>query len=83
MAIMYQSHGKRFECAVNVTFDYYESDKRRDKDNVTGWAHKVIFDALVSAKVIQDDGWKCVGDTLDRFHIDSKRPRIEITLEEA
>lgn len=54
---------------------------RTDRDNVV-FGRKFIQDALVSAGVLQDDGWKHVVGFSDRFKVDKKNPRIEISIKE-
>lgn len=54
---------------------------RRDKDNImTG--QKFIFDGLVQAERIKNDGWKQIGDVTHRFLVDRDNPRIEIEIKE-
>lgn len=66
---------------VFIRYVYYEPNRKRDLDNISGYFHKVFQDALVHNKVITDDGWSYVVGFSDNFHV-SKDPRIEITLEE-
>ena len=73
-----QLHGKAFKKPVFLLFTFYERDRRRDRDNVSSFARKVIQDALVAGGVLQDDGWDYVTGYLDRFAVDAKDPRIEV-----
>jgi hypothetical protein len=68
---------------VQVDFAYYEPNRKRDRDNVAGFAHKVIFDALVERGVLTGDGWGVVLGWTDRFAVDASFPRIEFTVREA
>ena len=77
-----QIRGVKFEHPVFITTEWYELNGRRDPDNVCGYGHKVILDALVDMGVLIDDGGKYVVGFLDRFYVDKKSPRIEITIEE-
>lgn len=63
-----------------VKFVFYEPNGRRDVDNVSGFAHKIIFDALVEHGVLKGDGQKYVAGYTDKFEIDCDRPRIEVTI---
>jgi Holliday junction resolvase RusA-like endonuclease len=54
---------------------------KRDKDNIMG-GQKFIFDGLVQAKRIENDGWKQIGDVTHRFRVDKLNPRIEIEITE-
>jgi Holliday junction resolvase RusA-like endonuclease len=75
---------KPFECfdkKVHITYKWYELNRLRDKDNIA-FAKKFINDALVSLKILHDDGWKHVDGFTDLFFVDKKNPRIEITIKE-
>lgn len=76
--IMAQLRRVKFTRPVFLLYTFYEKDKRRDKDNVSGFAHKVIQDALVKCGTLQDDGWDQVTGYLDRFEVDRKNPRIVV-----
>ena len=67
---------------VTVHFRWYEPNRRRDMDNVAGYGHKVILDALVKAGVLHDDGWKYVRGFTDSFFVDKNNPRIVVEIEE-
>ena len=71
------------ELPVMIRYTFYEKDKRRDKDNVAGYAVKLIQDALVRAGYLPNDNWAAIaGYTLD-WRIDKKKPRIEVEIESA
>ena len=74
--ILAQLRRVNFTRPVFLLFTFYEQDRRRDRDNVSSFARKVIQDALVKCGTLQDDGWKYVTGYLDRFEVDSKNPRI-------
>lgn len=76
--IMAQMRRYRFQGPVFLLFTFYERDRRRDKDNVSSFARKVIQDALVKAGTLEDDGWNHVTGYLDRFEVDSEKPRIVV-----
>ena len=67
---------------VKLHYTFFEKDRRRDHDNVSGFFHKVFQDALVEAGYLANDGWKEISGYSDDFMVDSKRPRIEILIEE-
>lgn len=73
-----QLRGCKFQRQVFLLFTFYEQDRRRDKDNVSSFARKVIQDALVQCGTLQDDGWNNVTGYLDRFEVDSEMPRIVV-----
>lgn len=61
---------------------WYERDRRRDKDNISSFGRKVIQDGLVKAGVLANDGWAQIAGFSDEFHVDAKRPRVEIEIGE-
>ena len=73
-----QLHKAKFVKPVFLLFTFYERDRRRDHDNVSSFARKVIQDALVATGTLQDDGWGQVTGYLDRFEVDKARPRIVV-----
>lgn len=64
------------EKPVFLLFTFVEQDRRRDRDNVSSFARKVIQDALVKTGTLTDDGWDHVTGYLDRFEVDRDNPRI-------
>lgn len=76
--ILSQMRRCKFERPVFLLFTFYEKDRRRDKDNVSSFARKVIQDALVKCGTLQDDGWDHVTGYLDRFEVDKDNPRIVV-----
>ena len=73
--------GLRFK-RIFIRYTYFEPNTKRDKDNISGYFHKVFQDALVQAGCIPNDGWKVIQGFSDHFDIDTKYPRIEILIEE-
>lgn len=73
-----QLHRMKIEKPVFMLFTFYEQDRRRDRDNVSSFARKVIQDALVKTGTLQDDGWDQVTGYLDNFKVDKQHPRIEV-----
>lgn len=71
---------KRYDVPVTVHFAFYEETRRRDFDNISSFAHKVIMDALTRTGVIIDDGWRGVKGYEDEFYLDPVDPRIEVTV---
>ena len=72
----------RLKNRIFITYRYFEPNSRRDKDNISGYWHKVFQDALVQAGIIENDGWKHIGGMADYFDVDKGNPRIEIEIEE-
>lgn len=75
--------GWRPATPVVMHYAWYEKDRRRDMDNVSSYGRKIIQDALVKAGFLKNDGWAHIKGFTDSFYVDSKRPRIEVTFEEA
>ena len=79
-AYIRRSRLKPIKYPVKIVYRFYEPNKRRDKDNIAGIAHKFIQDALVNDGILKDDGWDYVIGFSDEFYIDRNNPRIEVTL---
>ena len=67
---------------VILKYDFYEPNKRRDLDNISSFAMKVIQDSLVKTNVLKDDGWDEILGFTTQFYLDKKNPRIEVTIVE-
>lgn len=80
--IRQQLRGYHPKTPVTLYYYYYEPNKRRDKDNISAFAHKVIQDSLVKEGIIDNDGWDYVKDFFDRFYVDKTFPRIEVEIVE-
>lgn len=72
-----------FEKPVHMLYQWYEPNRRRDKDNISSFGRKVIQDALVRCGVLKNDGWANIDGFADEFYIDKKNPRIEVKIWEA
>lgn len=81
-AIRQQLRGLHINNPVILKYDFYEPNKKRDLDNISSFAHKVIQDSLVKTGVLKNDGWKEISGYLDQFYCDNKNPRIEVTIVE-
>lgn len=64
-----------------VYFDitYYCKNKRKDPDNISV-AKKFIFDGLIKAGKIKNDGWNDVLGWNEKFKVDKENERIEVTI---
>lgn len=82
LEVLTQLKGVRITRPVELAYTWHELNRRRDHDNVSGFGHKVIQDALVEAKVLKDDGWNEVIGYSDSFKADPKNPRIEVEIRE-
>ncbi len=80
--ITYLMPRTRIEKPVIIHYAYYEPNRKRDHDNVSGFFHKIFQDALVETGVLENDGWKSITGYTDMFYLDKNEPRIRIELEE-
>lgn len=58
---------------------WYCKNKRKDKDNIMG-GQKFIFDGLVTAGILENDGWKQIGNVSHFFEVDKNNPRIHVQI---
>lgn len=65
---------------VCVEITCYEPNARRDDDNVSSGAAKVILDALKTCNIIRDDGRKYVRCIKHPTEIDRENPHIEVVI---
>lgn len=77
-----QLRGWKARGPVMMFYFWVEKDRRRDKDNVSGYGRKIIQDALVKGKFLKNDGWNDIEGFADDFAVDKGNPRIEIVIEE-
>lgn len=78
---IYEQLGRlRIKKPVWMFYRWYEPNKRRDLDNISAFGRKVIQDALVDTRVLQDDGWRYVKGFQDKFYVDKGNPRIEVEI---
>ncbi|MDO5293342.1 MAG: hypothetical protein Q4F05_11390 [bacterium] len=80
--LRHQLRGTCINKPINIEYCFCEPNMKRDKDNISGFSHKVIQDALVEARIIANDGWKQIIGFSDSFAVDKNNPRIEVTLTE-
>lgn len=62
---------------ADFKFVWYCKNKQTDKDNIA-FQRKFIFDGMVNAGLISNDGWSEIGNWTDEFRIDKKFPRVEL-----
>ena len=77
-----QLRGWKPKGPVFIGYLWVEKDRRRDKDNISGFGRKVIQDALIKANVLKNDGWREIDSYQDWFAVNGKNPRIEILIVE-
>jgi hypothetical protein len=64
---------------VKIIITWYCKNEKKDPDNIS-FAKKFICDGLVSAGVLENDGWKQIQGFEDIFIVDKINPRVEIEL---
>lgn len=78
-----QQHRKlHIDKPIRLIYKFYEPNKKRDLDNISGYFHKVFQDALVHCGIIHNDSWQYIVGFSDEFFVDNKNPRIEVLIEE-
>lgn len=82
MEVRSQLRGIRFKKPVTMKYKWFEKDRRRDLDNISSFGRKVIQDALVKTRVLENDGWRHIVGFSDEFYIDKKSPHIEVEITE-
>lgn len=66
---------------VTVEFEWHEANQKRDLDNVAGYGHKTILDALVNCNILKDDSPKHVKGFTDTF-VKDKKSYVVVTIKE-
>jgi len=66
---------------VDLVITWHEPNRKRDKDNIMA-GQKFIWDGLVEARVLPNDGWNQIGDITHRFDVDRVNPRVEVEITE-
>lgn len=62
---------KKINKSVNIFFQWWVKDKKRDKDNIM-FGQKFILDGLVEAGILKNDGWNVIKHLNHYFHILNK-----------
>lgn len=64
---------------ANLCITWYCKSRRKDPDNISTGI-KFLLDGLVTAGVLENDGWAQIGEILHTFEIDKKNPRVEVEI---
>lgn len=67
---------------IGLRIAFYEPSKRRDKDNIMA-GQKFIWDGLVLAGIIKNDGWSEINGLIYAFDVDKSNPRVEVMIWES
>lgn len=79
-SIRQQLHRLNIKAPVRLKYEFWEPNKRRDLDNISSFAHKVIQDSLVKTGVLVNDNWDYIIGYEDIFYVDKNNPRIVVTM---
>ena len=74
---------KKCKEPITLSVVFFEKNKRRDPDNIISGGMKHILDAMKTAKIIKNDGWKNIELIESYWFLDRENPRIEVTIYEA
>ena len=66
---------------IRCTYHIYTADKRHDRSNLYSAIEKSFLDALQIAKVIKNDGWDDVLDSIFHTEVDKEKPRVIVEIE--
>jgi Holliday junction resolvase RusA-like endonuclease len=66
---------------INAVITWYCKDRRKDPDNIRS-GEKFLWDGLVKAGVLKNDGWSEIGNVTHQFEVDKDNPRIVVSLTE-
>ena len=67
MSLRSQLHGRKLHEPAVLRYVWHEANRKRDKDNICGFARKVLQDALVQIGALRNDGWASIERWDDRF----------------
>ena len=81
VAIRKYLRGVRIDKPIQCTFWIYAQNKRHDRGNLCSATEKSFLDALQEAKVISNDGWDDVLDSVFHTSVCKTNPRIEVEIE--
>ena len=82
VAIRRDLKGVTLKTPIRCTYYIYAQDKKHDRGNVYASLEKSFLDALQQKKVIKNDGYDDVLDSVFHTDLDRLNPRIEVIIEE-
>lgn len=80
MRIRLLAASQDFRAVEGCFFTYVinERDQRRDPSNFIGGAVKIIEDALQTAGLLSNDGWKNVAEIRTHWKVDKDKPGVTV-----
>lgn len=82
LAIRRDLKGVKLKTPIKCTYYIYAQDKRHDRNNLESATTKSFLDALQQCKVIKNDGFDDVLDSVFHTTVDKANPRVEVIIEE-
>lgn len=82
LAIRRDLKGVSIARPIKCTYYIYAPDKRHDRGNLYSATEKSFLDALQQCKVIKNDGFDDVLDSVFHTTVDKAFPRVEVIIEE-
>lgn len=82
LAIQKYMRGVKIDKPILCTFYVFAKDKKHDRGNINSALEKSFMDALQQCKVIKNDGYDDVMDSVFNTQLDRLNPRIEVIIEE-
>ncbi len=81
LAIQKHLKGVHISNPIRCTYKIYVKNKMHDRSNIYSSVEKSFLDALQQAKVIKNDGFDDVYDSVFCTAVDKYNPRIEVLIE--
>lgn len=72
----------KLKTPIEIHYDIYAKDKRRDRMNIGSCFDKCFCDSLQKAGILSNDGWNEIVNVSFDYFIDKMNPRVEVTIEE-
>lgn len=82
VAIRRDLKGVSISKPIRCTYQIYAPDKRHDRGNLYCATEKSFLDALQQCKVIKNDGFDDVLDSVFHTEVSRDNPRVEVIIEE-
>ena len=67
---------------VRLTFVWQERNRFRDPDNIAAGGRKIILDAMVKAKILNDDGWRQIDGWSDHWVVVNDSPGVTVRMDD-
>ena len=81
LTMLYARNTPKIDFKADYVFTWYRKNRRNDPDNIQVGT-KYIFDGLVKAGKLENDGWNQINSITHKFAVDKDKPRVEINIKE-